>query len=134
MDACPADPDPVSTVVVVVADTKYDDLREPIGPIAYFPLAQETEARRLTSMRVFVRSRLRAAELRGQIVDAGHEINPSMVVKIEPLDRTIGDSLLKERLMAALSGFFGALAALLALLGLYGVMAYVVARRRHELG
>ena len=39
-----------------------------------------------------------------------------------------------ERLIAALSGFFGALVLLLAGLGLYGVTAYAVTRRRAEIG
>ena len=38
------------------------------------------------------------------------------------------------RLVATLSGFFGALAVLLATIGLYGIMAYNVARRRNEIG
>jgi ABC-type antimicrobial peptide transport system permease subunit len=43
-------------------------------------------------------------------------------------------SLLRERLLAMLSSFFGALALLLACLGLYGLMAYAVARRAGEIG
>jgi ABC-type antimicrobial peptide transport system permease subunit len=46
----------------------------------------------------------------------------------------IEEGLIRERLMAALSGFFGALAALLATIGLYGVMAYMMVRRRNEIG
>jgi len=46
----------------------------------------------------------------------------------------IADTLVRERLTAALAGFFGGLAALLTLVGLYGVIAYTVARRTNEIG
>jgi len=46
----------------------------------------------------------------------------------------IDESLVRERLLATLSGFFGGLALLLATIGLYGVMSYNVARRRNEIG
>ena len=46
----------------------------------------------------------------------------------------IRSSLLSERLMATLSGFFAGLAALLAAIGLYGVMSYTVAGGRVEIG
>jgi hypothetical protein len=41
---------------------------------------------------------------------------------------------MRDRLMAALAGAFGLLAGSLAVLGLYGVIAYMVARRRNEIG
>src|SRR5471032_1387050 len=44
------------------------------------------------------------------------------------------ESLMRDRLMATLAGSFGFLAAVLATLGLYGVIAYMVARRRNEIG
>lgn len=46
------------------------------------------------------------------------------------VDRTI----VSERIMATLGGFFGLLALVLAGLGLFGVLAFQVSRRTHELG
>jgi ABC-type antimicrobial peptide transport system permease subunit len=62
------------------------------------------------------------------------QVNSSIVVQFQTLPALVRDSLLRERLMATLSGFFGALAALIATIGLYGVMSYMVARRRNEIG
>ena len=55
-------------------------------------------------------------------------------MQFQVFQETISDSLVRERLLAALTGFFGALAALLASIGLYGVLAYQAARRRAEIG
>ena len=46
----------------------------------------------------------------------------------------IGEGLLRDRLMATLSGFFGLLALVLASVGLYGILSYGVASRRNEIG
>jgi len=43
-------------------------------------------------------------------------------------------SVLRERLMAILAGFFGLLAAVLAMAGRYGVVSYMAVRRRNEIG
>jgi putative ABC transport system permease protein len=43
-------------------------------------------------------------------------------------------SLIQERLMATLSGFFGLLAGLLTMIGVYGVISYMVVTRRNEIG
>jgi len=59
---------------------------------------------------------------------------PGAAVSYENVMRLVDDALMSERLMAWLSAFFGALAVLIAVIGLYGVMAYLVSRRRVELG
>jgi ABC-type antimicrobial peptide transport system permease subunit len=46
----------------------------------------------------------------------------------------VREGLVRERLMAMLSAFFGFLAAVLAMIGLYGVISYLVIRRRNEIG
>ena len=43
-------------------------------------------------------------------------------------------TILRERLMATLSGFFGLLALLLGCIGLYGILSYSVASRTNEIG
>jgi ABC-type antimicrobial peptide transport system permease subunit len=55
-------------------------------------------------------------------------------VDFDVLEEQIQNSLLGERMMALLSGCFGALAALLATIGLYGVISYLVEMRRNEIG
>ena len=59
---------------------------------------------------------------------------PKMQYQFEVFQEGIRDTLVQERLMASLSGAFGILATLLAAIGLYGVIAFLVARRRNEIG
>jgi predicted permease len=56
------------------------------------------------------------------------------VYEMKTLQGQLDETLLTDRLIALLSAGFGLLATLLASIGLYGVMAFVVARRRKELG
>jgi putative ABC transport system permease protein len=77
------------------------------------------------------------APLMGAMTDAKKALaglSPQIVIEFRSLDAIVENSLMRERLMATLSGFFGFLAALLATVGLYGVISYSVARRRNEIG
>jgi putative ABC transport system permease protein len=57
-----------------------------------------------------------------------------VITEFVDFQRQIREGLVEERLMAMLSGFFGLLAVLLAVVGLYGVISYIVAMRRNEIG
>jgi putative ABC transport system permease protein len=61
-------------------------------------------------------------------------VNKDISLQVAMFTTQIEESLVRERLLATLSGFFGGLALLLAIIGLYGVMSYNVARRRNEIG
>jgi len=56
------------------------------------------------------------------------------IYQVKTLEGQLDETLLTDRLIALLSAGFGLLATILASIGLYGVMAFVVARRRKELG
>jgi len=56
------------------------------------------------------------------------------VAGISDYETQIRETLVQERLMAALSGFFGQLAMVIAAIGLYGLVSYIVSTRQHELG
>jgi putative ABC transport system permease protein len=125
------DPRPFYQIVGIVKDTKYTDLREPFGPIGYFPVSQQ---RPDPFPQVILRSRASPETITAEVTHAVAAVSPLISIQYLTMTETVQRSLLRERLMATLSGFFGALAALLATVGLYGVMAYMVARRRSEIG
>ena len=83
----------------------------------------------------YVRTTSASASAYGMVRDQVKALNPLMpVYSLKTLEAQLDETLLTERLIALLSAGFGLLATLLASVGLYGVMAFVVARRRKELG
>jgi predicted permease len=119
-------------IVGLVRDSKYEELREHFTPIVYLSAAQEANPRNGTN--VVVRSELPLSSLLPALTSAIAGMSPEISVTFRPMREILRDSLLRERLMAGLSAFFGFLAALLAMIGLYGVVSYMVIRRRNEIG
>jgi predicted permease len=124
--------EPVYQIVGLVRNSKYHDLREDFQPIAFLPKTQdETPGPGAT----FV---VRVAVPPGPVMNAAknaiREMDPAIQIEFHALSLQLQNSLLREKLMATLSGGFGFLAAVLALLGLYGVISYTVAQRRNEIG
>ena len=62
------------------------------------------------------------------------DVDPRIGLVYGVLSADIQETLVRERLMATLSGSFAVLAGLLTLVGLYGLNAYTVTRRANEIG
>jgi putative ABC transport system permease protein len=128
---------PAIEIVGVVKDAKYESLREEIPPTAYRASTQDRPG--MPAPSPFTNFELRSAAgapaaLIPSVKAAMEEVNRDITLQFTTLATQVDESLTRERLLAMLSGFFGALALLLATIGLYGVMAYNVARRRNEIG
>jgi putative ABC transport system permease protein len=132
IDERPGQPRPLHRIVGLVKDSKYSDLREEMPPLFYYAASQEEKPD--PYLQVVMRSSAPLSSITSQVTALLGHVNSNIIVQFQTLPTMVRNSLLRERLMATLSGFFGALAALIATIGLYGVMSYTVARRRNEIG
>jgi predicted permease len=125
-------PGPPIEVVGVIRDSKYRSAREEASPIAFFPATQiprDSEAEMFE-----LRTGVRPSALVSVVQAAVGEVNKQIPLEFHTLAEQVNDSMVQERLLALLSGFFGALALLLAMIGLYGTLSYLVAQRQTEFG
>jgi predicted permease len=125
-------PEPLIQIVGLVANTKYYELREDFRPIAFLPIAQDDDPG--PGATFVLRVQGSPGELTKEIKTAVADMNPTIGLEFQSFSAQLQESVLRERLMAALSGGFAFLAAVLATVGLYGVIAYMVARRQNEIG
>src|SRR5205814_4378097 len=119
-------------IVGVIPDTRYKDLRTETPPMTFAPATQFPGQG--PWCHVIIYSNLPPATIMATVKRFLAEKHPDVVAEFSDFQKQILDGLVTERVMAMLSGFFGALAALLATIGLYGVISYVVAMRRNEIG
>jgi putative ABC transport system permease protein len=132
VEATPGSPDTPYEIVGLVRDTKYRDLREESRPIAYYAAAQNSGAG--PGAQFLIRSSQPQAGIVSSVKRVLNEINPTITVSFQAFKPMIEATVLRERLMATLSVFFGLLALLLACIGLYGILSYGVASRTNEIG
>jgi predicted permease len=115
-------------IVGIVADAKYNKLRRDVEPTTYIPNSGgmvSFSLRTATDPASFV-------PLIRSVVNQMDSNLP--VFSVKTVSQQMEQQVFKERLIARLAGFFGALALILACIGLYGLVSYEVARRTREIG
>ena len=125
-------PVPPIQIVGLIPDSKYGAIREDTYAIAFFPVTQLPDYDNSETFEL--RSALPPQSLIPMVENAVAAINKSIPLKIHTLAERVDDSMVQERMLAVLSGFFGTLALLLATIGLYGAMSYAVGLRQSEFG
>ncbi len=132
IEKAPYAPQTVYEIVGLAKNSKFHDLRQDFPPMIFLPMSQFPQP--LFSGRILIRSGAGLDALTPSVRRAIAEVNPNIGHFFSVFEDRIAQSLIRERLMAILSGLFGALAVLLATVGLYGVISYMVARRTGEIG
>ena len=132
IDGIAGQPGPPIEVVGIVRDAKYQSLREEIHPTVFFPATQAPDL--LVADAFELRTAVRPTALISSVQAAVASVNSAIPLEFHTLAQQVNDSMVQERLLAQLSGFFGSLALLLTLIGIYGTVSYLVAHRQREFG
>jgi predicted permease len=116
-------------IIGVVADSLYEGPREGVHRQVFVPNWGKNSAV------FYVRSQTPSASAYNLMRNEVKQLDSAMpIYELKTVEAQLDETLLTDRLIAMLSAGFGMLATLLASVGLYGVMAFVVARRKKELG
>jgi predicted permease len=116
-------------IIGVVANSLYEGPREGVHRQVFVPNWGKN------SVVYYIRSNIASSSTFKVIRNEVKQLDATMpIYEMKTLEGQLDETLLTDRLIALLSAGFGLLATILASIGLYGVMAFIVARRRKELG
>jgi putative ABC transport system permease protein len=116
-------------IIGVVANALYEGPREGVRRQVFIPNWGKNSAA------FYVRTQTPSTTASAVVRNEVKQLDPAMpLYEMKTVEGQLDETLLTDRLVAMLSAGFGFVATLLASVGLYGVMAFVVAQRKKELG
>jgi putative ABC transport system permease protein len=119
------------TIVGVVADVKQARLRATGEPAMFVPWGHFT----WPSQSVVIRSAVPPVDLFPALRRAVWSIDPTLpIATVRTMEDRIAATIVTPRFLALVLGLFAGTALLLATVGIFGTTAYVVGRRRREVG
>lgn len=126
------------TVLGVVGSVRKRELSDPVTPVIYLSLENQTADLQYTTGRhgyLAIRTTGPPEDLTATaprvVVSLDHDV---VVTHVQSTRHLVAYSIAQPRFRALLIGSFAAIALLVALVGVYGVMSFVVTQRRNELG